>query len=846
LKTKILHPPNPAQAALFFAAMAFVLTAYTVYGVNIVRWRNSPNYGWITMYDSGPNVVAEVFASGAEAGLRTGDRILAINGKPYSTFEELFLTSRKGTPGSINVYTVMRSDQTVEVRVPTGRLGMETVLRRSGPVFAIGLIYTLIGIVVFLMKPWDGESWVFLVMTSVLGMTVSFGAPSEIIRPFWFYHVRFFFDDLIPAPILHLALRFPKVHPIIARRPRGWIVMYLASAGIFLANRLLSTSLWDTPQGPILVSYIYLLAAVLAFLSCTAWYSLRDPSQMVRIQSRMIFVGLVLGLFIPLAEMLCRFLWGVYLFPNPSIAFATFLFLFPASIGYTIVKHDLFSIDVIVRRTTGYVLSTGAIVGVYSLVISLLNLVFRSAEAARSPLFSIGFALAAVFLFRPLHERIQAFVDRVFYRQRYDYRKTIKSVSEAMTSILDPKQIQRMLVGSVVSEMFLENGMLALEDRAGASYRIEFTEGLEKSMQGAPAMPSDAPLLKYLKGTSSPIFRHDIDLNPLYASDRQALSDAFLAYSSEVMLPLRYKDRLRGVVSLGRKKSGKIFTHEDVDLLKTISSQGAVALENARLFEENLVKGRMEEELKIARDIQVSMLPDSAPEIEGFTIAATSIPAREVGGDFYDFIPFDVAGTGKRLAIVVGDVSGKAISGALVMAASRSVFRVLTESSATVEAVMNQANLRLKQDVKKGMFVATLYAVLDPGERTLTLSNAGQTQPVLCPGDGSAPVYLETEGDCFPLGIVEDCRYEASRVFLKGSDVVVLYTDGVVEAVNASGEMYGFDRFLAAIGEGRSLPSEALLSGLVHEVERFVGGVEQHDDITIVIVKVEEQAEIRV
>jgi sigma-B regulation protein RsbU (phosphoserine phosphatase) len=428
-------------------------------------------------------------------------------------------------------------------------------------------------------------------------------------------------------------------------------------------------------------------------------------------------------------------------------------------------------------------------------------------------------------------------VDRVFYRQRADYRKTIQAVSEAMTSILDPKQIQRMLVGTVVSEMFLENGLLALESPADSSYRVEFTEGMDQAPQGMAGIPAEAPLVKYLKGSGGPIFRYEVERNPVYEPDREVLCNTFLAFSSEAMIPLRYKDRLRGVVSLGRKKSGKFFTLEDVALLKTIASQGAIALENARLFEENLAKGRMEEELKIARDIQTGMLPDSCPEIEGYAIAAASNPAREVGGDFYDFIPFDGEGRGRRLAIVVGDVSGKAISGALVMAASRSVFRALTEMHGSVEDVMNRANFRLKKDVKKGMFVAALFAVLDPEERILCMSNAGQTQPVLCPGDGSAPVYLDTEGDRFPLGIVEDCRYEASRVPLKGGDVVVLYTDGVVEAVNGAGEMYGFERFLAAIAERRSLPAEALLSQLVEDVERFVGGVEKHDDVTIVVVK---------
>jgi CHASE2 domain-containing sensor protein len=254
---------------------------------------------------------------------------------------------------------------------------------------------------------------------------------------------------------------------------------------------------------------------------------------------------------------------------------------------------------------------------------------------------------------------------------------------------------------------------------------------------------------------------------------------------------------------------------------------------------EHLEKGRMEEELKVARDIQMSMLPHTAPKIEGFAIAARCIPAREVGGDFYDFIEVPTNGTGERLGIIIGDVSGKAVSGALVMAASRSIFRILTEAYTSVEELMAIGNTLLKRDIKKGMFVALAYTVWDSQHKTLTLSNAGQTQPILCPGDGSRPVYIDTPGDKFPLGIVKKCQYQETRVPLQVGDVLVLYTDGVVEAMNDKGALYGFERFMAAIEAGRGLNANALLEKLIDDVSRYVGDAEPHDDLTIVVVQVE-------
>src|SRR5713101_728049 len=254
---------------------------------------------------------------------------------------------------------------------------------------------------------------------------------------------------------------------------------------------------------------------------------------------------------------------------------------------------------------------------------------------------------------------------------------------------------------------------------------------------------------------------------------------------------------------------------------------------------EHLEKGRMDEELKVARDIQMSMLPAKAPQIEGFAIAARCIPAREVGGDFYDFIEVPTNGTGERLGIIVGDVSGKAISGALVMAASRSIFRILTEAYTSVEELMAIGNTLLKRDIKKGMFVALAYTVWDAQHKMLTLSNAGQTQPIHLPSDGSKPVYIDTPGDKFPLGIVKKCHYQETQVPLEPGDVLVLYTDGVVEAMNDKGKMYGFERFMASIEAGRGLSANALLEKLIDNISRYVGDAEPHDDLTIVVVQVE-------
>jgi serine phosphatase RsbU (regulator of sigma subunit) len=264
---------------------------------------------------------------------------------------------------------------------------------------------------------------------------------------------------------------------------------------------------------------------------------------------------------------------------------------------------------------------------------------------------------------------------------------------------------------------------------------------------------------------------------------------------------------------------------------------GAVGIEHSRLFKEVLSKLRMEKDLSVARDVQMSMLPSSCPEVSGYQIAASSTPAREVSGDFFDFIDIDE----NQMGFVIADVTGKSVSGALVMTASKSVFRLLSEEQMGVGEMMKRANRQIKKDITKakGMFVALLYAALNMEEKTINMCSAGQTQPVLLSAKTGEATLIETEGDAFPLGIVDDADYQETRLQLDSGDLVIFYTDGVVEAMNKKEKMYGFDRFLAVIKKNSGLDADPFLEKLIEDINSFVGKAEQHDDLTIVVIKVD-------
>jgi PAS domain S-box-containing protein len=239
---------------------------------------------------------------------------------------------------------------------------------------------------------------------------------------------------------------------------------------------------------------------------------------------------------------------------------------------------------------------------------------------------------------------------------------------------------------------------------------------------------------------------------------------------------------------------------------------------------------RSKSELRIASDIQRSFLPERIPPFSGFDLAATFIPAMEVGGDFYDFIP----GEGK-LGMVIADVSGKSVPAALFMALSRTIVRINATHHEKGTDVLEDANNMISADSREGMFVTLFYGVLDQNSRSLIYANAGHPPPLLMRSSSKAFEKLDVTG--IALGAFAGAKYEECRVDLASGDVLVLYTDGVNEAENSNSEQYGIERFCSIVRESCHLGAQGILDKILGDISQFCAGQAQFDDITMVVVK---------
>ena len=318
------------------------------------------------------------------------------------------------------------------------------------------------------------------------------------------------------------------------------------------------------------------------------------------------------------------------------------------------------------------------------------------------------------------------------------------------------------------------------------------------------------------------------------------ISADFLQIKTMVVAPLKIKEEVLGVIALVNKENDERFSELDASLLHALGNQAAISINNAKLYQALSEKERLEKELQIARDIQGFLFPKEAPRIEGFELASLARPAMEVGGDYYDYIKVSK----DELGLVIADVSGKGIPGALVMAMVRSMLRAEAVGKSSAAQVLHRVNKSIYGDIKDDMFVSLFYLVLNVKKRTVNYARAGHDPALLFHGKEKRYELLDKGGIALGLdeGSFFDETLEQGEVSLSPGDTLVLYTDGITEAVNRDNEEFGFRKLLEIVRRSSPANGEDNVSSLVERVDReiieFTGGLPQWDDITMVALRV--------
>lgn len=515
------------------------------------------------------------------------------------------------------------------------------------------------------------------------------------------------------------------------------------------------------------------------------------------------------------------------------------LILFPLTLAYVIVVQKAMDVGVALRQGLQYAMAKG---GVRVLQIAALVAVVSSAAALAShegrnrpqKIAVIAVGIAAVFTIQRGGDRLRAWVDRRFFREAYDTDRVLAELSEQVRTMVEPKSLLETVTARISETLHVPQVAVLL---GGSAYRPAFAIGY-----GAVpdvAFPSVAGTVKLLEKQKEParVYLNDRD-SWLYrdteVTDEERLKLAQLG--SELLLPLAVRDKLLGFISLGPKRSEEPYTGTDVRLLKSVAAQTGLALENANLMraiaDEVAQRERLNREVEIAREVQERLFPQTLPAIAGLDYAGHCRPALGVGGDYYDFLALPHG----QLGVAIGDVSGKGIAAALMMASLQASLRSeATRAPDDLAAAVANINRLVYEASSANRYATFFYGQYDPATRRFHYVNAGHNPPMLfhCNDGQWSVARLDVGGTV--VGLLPSFPYQQASVPLTTGDVLVAYTDGISEAMNAAEEEWGEDRLKQTVENCHGLSAQQILQRVFEAADAFVAGAKQHDDMTLVI-----------
>ena len=800
--------------------------------------------------NEGVLVRAVARGSGAEAaGIRAGDVITGINRRMVNTPSDASRELLKCRIGSRVLYQIERGRfhlMEVPVVLSGQRIGDPTYLYEA----TIGFLFFFIGLFVFWKRPDDNAVSLFFVLCVLF--LLFFVCR---LRPSSYWWIDLFVQNtgtislfLLPAVFLHFFLVFPRPTRLRFAEPKDAFAppppALLKSLQDFLnGSPLLYLLIYSLPpifsiidfyrqmtgrpvrmlSGAPLSCWVLLGDYLVLGLAALAHSAFTLETRRERRQVFEVFFGTILGT--------APFLVFGIIFPsafhNDAYVFYGIapMILIPLTFAYAIVRFQLLNVRIIVRRSLLYTATTVIIFALYAGAMAAANTLFGRLALSSSRLFAFGFFLVVIPMFEFLRRKLQTPIDKLFFREKFDYRRALLEVSEAVAGELSLARVADYLTARVISAMRLTGAEMFLRDREGALVSRE---------QRGQRLSHGAAVRTRLRAAAEP--REVASLAAEGGGDEESVEflAGLQARGFRLLSPIVYRGRLMGLLALKAKLSEEEFDRDDHLFLETLANQTATAIETAFLHDEMTHQAEFRRDLEIARDIQMSLFPREFPRLPGLRFAGGSLPAKVVGGDFYDFLAID---DGSRLGFVMGDVSGKSIPASLLMVASREILFAGSRAIEDPGELFRASNERIYA-IKRKMFVALGYFVIDPRSLSMRYAIGGQPLPILLrPGNGG-PRLIEPPSYRLPLGALRAVPYDTREVFLSPGDLVFFYTDGLTEAMSPEYEPYGEERLMEALSRSQSDDLEETVRGILADVRTHVSGAEQYDDMTFMLMRV--------
>jgi len=408
-------------------------------------------------------------------------------------------------------------------------------------------------------------------------------------------------------------------------------------------------------------------------------------------------------------------------------------------------------------------------------------------------------------------------------KQKTLEKETLLEVEKSLSSSLDLDEVLELILDSLLKVVKYDAAVIFLIDKKKQEIEHIKARGFEPALEPDLQLKIGQGLAGWAAQTQKSLIVPNVREDPRYIEAR-------VETQSGMVVPIMTNQRIIGVFSIESNKLNA-YDEDDLELLDAFASLAAISIERARQHQEILEKRKLEEELSIARRIQKTFLPDKQPQMPGFDISGINIPSEKVGGDYYDFIPI----IENQVGIAIGDVSGKGIPAALIMASFRASLIAEIRNNYAIRSIMFKVNNLLFESTESDIYVTALYGVLDTKNKIFTFTNAGHNAPIFRHADGRMEYLLEGG---VALGTFENLKYEERPLGLIPGDVIVFYTDGVTEAKNEEEEEFKTKRLKQVINDSSHLSAPEIQNKIYQAVKDFTGNLPQADDLTMIVIKV--------
>lgn len=551
-------------------------------------------------------------------------------------------------------------------------------------------------------------------------------------------------------------------------------------------------------------------------------------------QVMFIFVGILIAAGLYAALILLPVIFDFPISPLlRSIFIAIGLVVGSGSIAVAIIRYRFLDISLLLRKSAFYSFSAGLVAGIYLLVIRYFDQTIGEIFGQRVPLFEIGFFLFALVLFQPLMNWLERFMDTIFLRGGRDYRAAMQELSNEILTTLDFDELKDHVVERLSKTMMTEQVILYLKSAKNEAF---FPVAWSQRLPEWHIFEMDSDFVELLYELKEPILeRNLVRILP----DRQTqieVQKKLRQLGAFLIAPIQHHNKMVGFLALGQKVTQVRYGYEDMTMLAVLGNQLAVAIENIQLYQELATRERAKKEMEIAQKIQQTLLPPKNLAFPGIQLSSITLPAIEVGGDYFDFFSL----SSKSVGLVIGDVAGKGVFGAVYMAMVRSLLRAHAFQHESPRETLILVNNLLRRDTERHMFVSLFYGIYSIQDQTLLYCRAGHNPPILSRANTSESVMLNGQG--MALGIADesvfDKNLEEVQVKMKPGDYLLLYTDGITEAMNADQEEFGEERLTTILKNCQDCSAQDLMDRILNQVNTFVGNIAQHDDMTMIAFRI--------